>query len=157
MQCFPPGDPVSVLSSSSNQTTVEREVVEFSCTFKGNYSLVNYDGVYWMVIFQNGSSIILRNNISNYHFDIQRNSLCHFTTKLYINTSMPLDNAMVTCSAIMDNMLRSTNVTFYLSKLSIILIYTKSCTCVHVRMYIINYSSSYLVVWIDKEYLVLYI
>lgn len=126
MQCFPPGDPVSVLSSSSNQTTVEREVVEFSCTFKGNYSLVNYDGVYWMVIFQNGSNIILCNNISNYHFDIQQNSLCHFTTKLYINTSMSLDNAMVTCSAIIDNMLRSTNVTFYLSKLSIILICTHS-------------------------------
>ena len=126
MQCFPPGDPVSVLSSSSNQTTVEREVVEFSCTFKGNYSLVNYDGVYWIVIFQNGSNIILHNNISNYHFEIQQNSLCHFTTKLYINTSMSLDNAMVTCSAIMGNVLRSTNVTFYLSKLSIIVIYTHS-------------------------------
>ena len=137
MQCFPPGDPVPVLSSSSNQTTVEREVVEFSCTFKGNYSLVNYDGVYWMIIFQNGSNIIiLHNNISNYHFEIQQNSLCHFTTKLYINTSMSLDNAMVTCSAIMDNMLRSTNVTFYLSKLSIILIYTKSC--VHVCISLIT-------------------
>ena len=113
---------MSVLSSSSNQTTVEKEMVEFICVFKGNYSLFNYDGVYWMIKFQNGSSIILRNNISNYHFDIQQNSLCHFATKLHINASMTLDNAMVTCTAVMDNILGSTNATSYLSELSIIYI-----------------------------------
>ena len=75
-----------------------------------------------MITFQNRSSIILRNNISNYHFDIQQNSLCHFSTKLYVNTSMSLDNAMVMCTAIMDNMLRSANATSYLSELSILLI-----------------------------------
>ena len=116
MQCFPPGDPVPVLSSSSNQTTVEREVVEFSCTFKGNYSLVNYN-VYWMIDFQNGSSFIIHSNISGYHFDVQQNSLCRFTTKLYVNTTMSLDAAMVTCTATMDNIVSSSNVS-YLSELS---------------------------------------
>ena len=118
MQCFPPGDPVPVLSSSSNQTTVEREVVEFSCTFKGNYSLVNDNGVYWTITFQNGSSIVVRNDTSDYHFNIQQNSLCRFTTKLYVNTTMLLDNAMITCSAIVDNILSSSNGS-YLSELSI--------------------------------------
>ena len=105
--------------------------MEFNCVFKGNYSLFNYDGIYWMITFQNRSSIILHNNISNYHFDIQHNSLCHFTTKLYVNTSMSLDNAMVTCTAVMDNMLKSTNATSYLSELSIILIYIHSHTCAY--------------------------
>ena len=136
VHCFPPGDPVSVLSSSSNQTTVEREVVEFSCTFKGNYSLVNYDGVYWMVIFQNGSNIILHNNISNYHFEIQQNSLCHFTTKLYINTSMSLDNAMVTCTVMMNNILNSSNATSYLSESPIVYI------SIHICIRIFNISIS---------------
>ena len=76
-----------------------------------------------MITFQNGSSIILHNNISNYHFDIQQNSLCHFTTKLYVNTSMSLDNTMVTCTAVMVNILRSTNATSYLSEPPIILIH----------------------------------
>ena len=135
VQCFAAGDPLSVLSSSSNQTTVEREVVRFSCTFKGNYSLVNYDGVYWMITFQNGSSIIVYNNISDYHFDIQQNSLCRFTTKLYMNTSMSLDKAMVTCTAIMDSMLGSSNATSYLSKLFIIVKYTHR----HIHMYVYVY------------------
>ena len=108
-----------VLSSSSNQTTVEREIVEFSCTFKGNYSLVSYDGVYWRITFQNGSSIIVHNNISDYHFFTQQISLCHFTTKLYINTSLSLGNAMVSCIAMIDNILISSNATSYLSKLLI--------------------------------------
>ena len=120
MQCFPPGGPIPVLSSSGNQTTVEREVVEFSCTFKGNYSLVGYNGVYWTITFQNGSSsIIVHNNISDYHFYTKQNSLCRFTTKLYINTSMLLDNAIVSCIAIMDNILSSSNATSYLSELLI--------------------------------------
>ena len=108
-----------VLSSSNNQTTVEREVVEFGCTFIGNSSLVSYDGVYWTITFQNGSSIIVHNNIYDYRFYIQQNSLCHFTTKLYVNTSMSLDNAMVSCIAIMDNILSSSNATSYLSELLI--------------------------------------
>ena len=117
MQCFPPGDPLPVLSSSSNQTTVEREVVEFSCTFKGNDSLVNYNGVYWTITFQNGSSIIVRNDTSDYHFNIQPNSLCRFTAKLYVNTTMLLDNAMVTCTATVDNIPSSSNAS-YLSESS---------------------------------------
>ena len=97
-----------------------------------------------MITFQNRSSIILRNNISNYHFDIQQNSLCHFRTKLYVNTSMSLDNAMVMCTAIMDNMLRSANATSYLSELSILLICIASyisiimCTIVW-KIFVWNY------------------
>lgn len=114
-RCFPHGERVPLLSSSSNQTTVEREVVEFSCTFKDNYSPTKYGVVYWTVMLQNGSS----NTVFVQDDDIHQDSFCHFTINLYRNATMSLNDAMITCTASADNMPSSSNAS-YLSEFHII-------------------------------------
>jgi len=123
VQCFPPGDPIPLSSSSNNQTTVEGEAITFQCVFGGNYHKDYY--VYWQVILQNGSDIIVDDdsNFPDYHCHTQQKcsnySCCQFITQLYINkTNMPLNNAMITCNAVINSIISSSN-TSYLSELSI--------------------------------------
>ena len=122
VQCFPSGDPVPILNSSNNQATVEGENITFFCLFKGNYSSLKYDAVFWIVTFQNGSNITIQDdsNCSDYHIETEQNCpptdyACCFTTTLSIHTTLPLNNTMITCAALYDSILSST--TSNLSKL----------------------------------------
>ena len=107
VQCFPPGNAVPIINSSSNQTTIEGEKITFICTFQGNYSPSDYD-VHWMITFQNGSIVRIQNNsdFSDYHINTKQNcpdtnySCCRFITELFIHTSLPLNNTMITCTCI---------------------------------------------------------
>ena len=124
VECFPPGNSVPILSSSNNQTTIEGEMITFICTFQGNYSPSDYD-VYWVIAFQNGSFLQIRNdsNFSDYHISTKQNcpdtnySCCRFTTELFIHTVLPLNNTAVTCTAMFD-FIPSSSIS-YLSEFSI--------------------------------------
>ena len=115
-----------ILSSSSNQTTVEGENITFSCLFKGNYSPLTYDAVIWIITFQNGNNITVQDdsNFSDYRIETKQSCLsankacCQFTTRLRIHTSLPLNNVMITCITIYDYM--SSSATSNLSELQII-------------------------------------
>ena len=120
-----------LLRSSNNQTTVEEELITFSCSFKGNYvplkSNINYVAyvVYWTIAFQNDSYIIVTGdeNDTRYHVNTKDNcpftnsSCCHFTTELNIHAILPLKDTMITC--ITDSIMSTSN-TSYLSELTII-------------------------------------
>jgi len=125
VQCFPPKDPIPLLNSNNNQTTVEGEAIAFQCEFGGNYHK-DYN-VYWQVTFQNGSNITVDDDSNFFYFHIHTQqkcpstnySCCHFITQLYINTTtMPLNNAMITCNAAISSTTSSSNAC-YLSELSI--------------------------------------
>lgn len=128
VECFLPGDKVPLLHSSSNQTTVEGLMITFQCTYKGNYSPDDYT-VFWMVAFQNGSHILVQDdsNFSDYHIRTQQNcpdsnySCCRFITELSIHTSIPLNNAKITCSAILNSNVSTSNGS-YLSELCVCII-----------------------------------
>ena len=104
--CLSPGEQVAILFSSSNQTTVEGENITFSCTFKGEYSELNYDAVYWKAILQNGSTITIQENSNflDYHIETKqscppnKHPCCCFTTTLRIHASLPLNNAVIKCT-----------------------------------------------------------
>ena len=86
-------------------------MITFSCVFQGNYSPSGYGSVYWIVALQNGSKITVLDysNFTDYCVDIQRScphedySCCRSTTKLKIHTTLPLNNAMITCVVIYDS------------------------------------------------------
>ena len=117
-----------LLSSSNNQTTVEEELITFSCSFKGNYVRLNY-AVYWIIKFQNDSTIVVNDEKDDpgYHVNTKNNcpftnsSCCHFTTELSIHAILPLNDAMITCNAIFVDSYLPTSSTSYLSELCIII------------------------------------
>ena len=100
-----------LLSITSNQTTVEEVAITYRCIFKGNYSPITYGDVYWVVGIQNGSSITIldNSNFTDYHVNTCRNcphdnfACCQFVTELWILTTLPLNNAMISCVAIYDS------------------------------------------------------
>ena len=101
-----------LISSSNNQTTVEGEVIEYKCVFQGNYSPSNYGSVYWIIALQNGTKINIfdYSDFSDYLIYTNRScphgdyACCRFTTKLRIvHTTLPLNNAMITCVVIYDS------------------------------------------------------
>ena len=126
--CYPVGEKVPLLSSNNNQTTVEEELIIYSCSFKGNYVRLNYDA-YWIIIFQNGSAIVVNDENSHpgYLVNTKKNcpftntSCCHFTTELSIHAILPLNDAMITCNAIFVDSYFPTSSTSYLSELSILI------------------------------------
>ena len=141
VECFPSGDPVPILDSSSNQTTVEGEYITFICIFEGNYSPINYDAVFWIATFQNGSKITIQDdsNFSDYHIETKRScpptnyACCHSTTKLSIHTSLPLTNTMITCTILYDSIPSSTT-----SNLSELYFCNIISQCVEVRYHLIH-------------------
>ena len=127
VQCLSPGEQVPILFSSGNQTTVEGENITFNCTFKGNYSESNYDIVYWKAILQNGSTITIQDNSNfvDHHIETKqscpptKHPCCCFTTKLRIHASLPLNNAVIICTAQLYSDAKNSSIS-NLSKLQII-------------------------------------
>jgi len=111
VKCFPPGQPVPLLSITSNQTTVEEVAITYTCIFEGNYSPITYGDVYWVLKIQNGSSIAIfdYSNFSDYYINTYRNcpqdnyACCQFVTELWMHTTLPLNNAIISCVAIYDS------------------------------------------------------
>ena len=129
-ECFPSGHAVPLLSGSSNQSTVEEEVITFSCTFKGNYKTLDYH-VYYIVTLQNGTSITVNDDSDypDYHVSTKKNcpftnsSCCRFITKLEIHAAISSNNAMITCNAMFIGSLTPTSSASYLSELTIYEVY----------------------------------
>ena len=94
-----------VHGSSSNKTTLEGNMITFSCEFKGYYNMFSYYGFEWVVTFQNGASITIDRNGSHSGYYIYSNQtfrdcLCYyFTTTLYVHTIRSLSEARITCTA----------------------------------------------------------
>lgn len=135
VQCLSPGEQVAISFSSGNQTTVEGENITFSCTFKSESSESNFDAVYWKAILQNGSTITIQDdsNFVDYHFETKQSCpptkypCCHFTIKLRIHASLPLNNAVVICTAQLYDDTKNSSIS-NLSKLQIIHIsYLSEC------------------------------
>ena len=118
--------PVPLLSSSKTQTTIEGEKVTFQCSFGDNYSPVDYS-IFWRLTVENDSHILVEDglNYTNYHIDTYQHcpstnySCCHFTTELSINASLSLDNAVINCNAMINEVTSSG--TSHLSELGHIL------------------------------------
>ena len=115
-----------LLNGSNDKTTVEGEMITFSCSFKGNYNPMNY-GVYWIIKNQNyGNATTVRtdHNVSDYYVNTKKNcpftnsSCCRFTTELSIHTFLSLNDAMITCNAIFVDSILPTSNTSTLSELS---------------------------------------
>ena len=129
-KCFDSGEPVPIIDGLSNQTTVEQEMIVFGCVFKANYSPnpKKYN-VFWMITFQNGSDITVRDdsNFSDYRIDSRRNcsydnySCCRSITELYIHTARYLNNSMINCTATY-NSIKSTNGSYLGESFTIIII-----------------------------------
>ena len=125
-ECYPSGHALPLLSGSNNQSTVEGEVITFSCTFKGNYKPLNYP-VYYIVTLQNGTSITVNDhsNYPDYHVSAMKNcpftnsSCCRFVTKLEIRAAISSNNAMITCNAMFVDSFIPTSSVSYLSELTI--------------------------------------
>lgn len=124
-RCYPARDPVPLLSGSNNQTTVEEEFITFSCSFKGNYKPLYYVyTTFWIIKLQNDTPIVVDDDSNNpdYHVSTKKNcpftnsSCCRFTTELTINATLPLNNAMISCSAFYVYYLKPTYNTSYLSE-----------------------------------------
>ena len=124
--CYSSGNAVPLLCSSTNQTIVEEELITFSCSFNGT---INYS-IYWIIKFQNGSTIVVKNDsIPGYHVSTIENctcpftntSCCHFTTELSMHAILPLNDSMITCNVTFVDCLIPTSSTSYLSELSIII------------------------------------
>ena len=118
------GSDIPLLSSSDNQTTVEGEVITFTCAFQKDYIPLKYH-VQWRVKLQNGSTIIVKDDSSmaNYHANIKNcsysnSSCCLFIAELSINAAMPLNNAMINCTATVNGTSSSSSSTSYLSEIS---------------------------------------
>ena len=115
-----------LLNGINNETTVEGEVITLSCSFKGNYTPMNY-AAYWIIKLQNGNTIVVNgdHNTSDYYDNTKKNcpftnsSCCRFTTELSIYATLPSNNAMITCNAIFNDYDLPTSNTSYLSELSI--------------------------------------
>ena len=113
-----------LLSGSNNQTTVEEELITFSCSFKGNYIPLNY-AVSWIIKLQNDTTIKVKDdsNDPDYNVNTMKNcpftnsSCCRFTTELSIHATQPLNNAMITCNAKFVGSFKPTSSTSYLSEL----------------------------------------
>ena len=98
-----------ILSGSKNHTTVEGEMITFKCSFGDNYSPINYD-IYWELALKDGSHITVMDYINYTDFKINtfqdcppsNHSCCRFTTELSIRTNLSMDNAVVSCVAIIN-------------------------------------------------------
>ena len=110
INCYSDNDPVPILSGSENHTTVEGEMVVFKCSFGDNYSPMDYD-IYWELTLEDAPHHIVVTDYLNYtdfqmktYQDCPPNnySCCRFTSKLNIHTNLSMNNAIVTCSAIIN-------------------------------------------------------
>ena len=125
--CFPPGHAVPLLNGTNNQTTVEGEVITFSCSLRGNYKPLNYE-VYWIIVFQNHTSTVVddNHNIPGYHVNTKKNcpftnfSCCRFITELSINTVLQLNNSIIMCDVTFIDSIQLTSSSSTLSELLIV-------------------------------------
>ena len=71
VECFPPGHPVPLLNSSHNQSTVEGEMITFTCAFP-YLKEISY---FWIITLPNGSNIIIKNDkhLPNYQHLVHAN------------------------------------------------------------------------------------
>ena len=122
------GQGIPLVTSSSNQTTIEGEVITFMCLFKRDYIPLKYY-VQWTMKFQNGSTIELKEHSNNADYPIitknycpySPSSCCHFSTELRItHPAIPLNNVMLKCTAVVNGTHLSTSSTSYLSEFSIL-------------------------------------
>ena len=108
INCYSDNDPVPILSGSENHTTVEGEMVVFKCSFGDNYSPMNY--IYWELTLEDGHHIVVKDYLNYTDFQMKtyqdcppnNYSCCRFTSKLNIHTNLSMNNAIVTCSAIIN-------------------------------------------------------
>ena len=111
IDCYPDDEHVPVLSGSENHTTVEGEMVLFKCSFGDNYSPIDYD-VYWELTLEDGNHITVMDYINYTDFQMKtyqdcppsNYSCCRFTSQLSIHTNLSMNNAIVTCSAIINEL-----------------------------------------------------
>ena len=120
VQCYPNGDLVPVLSVSENQTAIEGEIVTFKCTFGDNYSPIDYY-VYWELKLKNGSYIVIEDTNHTHTYEDcnspTNQSCCQFTTALRIKANLSLNNAIVSCNAVINE--QTSYSASYISKLTV--------------------------------------
>ena len=112
VSCYADDEPVPILSGSKNHTTVEGEMIAFKCSFGDNYSPINYD-IYWELALKDGSHITVMDYINYTDFKIKtfqdcppsNYSCCQFTTELSVRTNLSMDNAVVSCVAIINELI----------------------------------------------------
>ena len=106
--CYRNYEPVPVLSKCKNHTTVEGEIIKFKCSFGDNY-LPNDHYMKWKMKSENGSYIIIndRVNYTDFRMDTHQDcpsnnySCCRFTSELSVHTNLSMNNATVSCNAIL--------------------------------------------------------
>ena len=109
VKCHPDNEPAPVLSGCVNHTTVEGEMITFKCSFGDNFPPQFLD---WELVLENGNSIIIgdHNDYTGFcmhtHQDCPLNnySCCRFTSELSVHTNLLLNNATVSCNALVNNL-----------------------------------------------------
>ena len=111
IECYSDNDPVPILSGSVNHTTVEGEMVMYKCSFGDNYSPIDYY-IYWELTLEDGNHTTVKDYLNYTNFQMKtyqdcppnNYSCCRFTSKLNIHTNLSMNNAIVTCSAIINEL-----------------------------------------------------
>ena len=117
------------MAACNNRVTIEGEKVTFKCSFGDNYSPVDYD-VFWRPTLEDGSYIIVQDdmNYTDFHMyaylDCPPNnySCCQFTSELSVHTNLSINNAAITCVAIINELTTSSGC--HLSELHVAIVHS---------------------------------
>lgn len=123
VHCYPGNkSSVPLLSGCNNQVTIEGENVTFKCSFGDDYLPVDYN-VSWKLTLENGDHIIIEDDMNYTDFCLHtyqdcppnNSSCCQFTSKLSIHTNLSMNNAAVSCYAMINE--HTTSSTCHLSEM----------------------------------------